>query len=120
MNRIKQTCALLLAIVLILGVALQPGIGGVFAENTEKTEQTEQITDLAAEPAAEPTEETTPESAEADTLPNKEPSKEQNKHIDDICPECGEADGHAETCSKYTAKKTSYPWSKLADTEFAA
>lgn len=120
MNRIKQTCALLLAIVLILGVALQPGIGGVFAENTEKTEQTEQITDPAAEPAVEPTEETTPESAEADTLPNKEPSKEQNKHIDDICPECGEADGHAETCSKYTAKKTSYPWSKLADTEFAA
>ncbi len=123
MNRIKQTCALLLAIVLILGVALQPGIGGVFAENTEKTEkteQTEQITDLAAEPAAEPTKETTPESAEADTLPNKEPSKEQNKHIDDICPECGEADGHAETCSKYTAKKTSYLWSKLTDTDFAA
>ena len=65
MNRIKRTCALLLAIVLILGVAFQPGIGGVFAENTE---QTEQITELAMqageETAAEPATEATTQPAE--------------------------------------------------------
>lgn len=59
MNRIKRVCALLLAIMLAVGVALQPGIGGVFANKTEQTEQitepaTEPITEPMMEPAAEP------------------------------------------------------------------
>lgn len=37
MNRIKHKYTLLLAIMLILGLALQMGIGGVFAENEEAT-----------------------------------------------------------------------------------
>ena len=55
MNKIKRTCALLLAIVLTLGVALQSGIGGVFAEHTQETEQT---TEPTIEPATEPEDET--------------------------------------------------------------
>lgn len=55
MNQIKRTCALLLAIVLTLGVALQSGIGGVFAEHTQETEQ---ITEPTIEPIMEPEDET--------------------------------------------------------------
>ena len=55
MNQIKRTCALLLAIVLTLGVALQSGIGGVFAEHTQETEQ---ITEPTIEPIMEPKDET--------------------------------------------------------------
>lgn len=55
MNKIKRTCALLLAIVLTLGVVLQSGIGGVFAEHTQETEQT---TESTIEPATEPEDET--------------------------------------------------------------
>lgn len=199
MNRIKRTCALLLAIVLILGVAFQPGIGGVFAENTE---QTEQITELAmqageetaAEPATEATTQPAEESAaqpvpeskvetetagepdvpsfyeqlmacgsladfetllcaeensaaldalsqeelkqllghveeisaaiaeptEEDALLSEELLKKLNEHIIVICPECGEAGGHAETCSRYAAESADYPWAGLTDTEFAA
>ena len=199
MNRIKRTCALLLAIVLILGVAFQPGIGGVFAENTE---QTEQITELAtqageetaAEPATEATTQPAEESAaqpvpeskvetetagepdvpsfyeqlmacgsladfetllcaeensaaldalsqeelkqllghveeisaaiaeptEEDTLLSEELLKKLNEHIIVICLECGEAGGHAETCSQYAAESADYPWAGLTDTELAA
>lgn len=55
MNQIKRTCALLLAIVLTLGVALQSGIGGVFAEHTQETEQ---LTETTIEPTMEPEDET--------------------------------------------------------------
>lgn len=199
MNRIKRTCALLLAIVLILGVAFQPGIGGVFAENTEQTEQiTELATQAGEETAAEPATEATtqpavesaaqtvPESkvetetagepdvpsfyeqlmacgsladfetllcaeenraaldalsqeelkqllghveeisaaiaepTEEDALLSEELLKKLNEHIIVICPECGEAGGHAETCSQYAAESADYPWAGLTDTELAA
>lgn len=105
MNRMKRNCALLLTIVLILGMAFQPGIGGVFAEHTEKTGQiTEPVAETATESAAEPTTEPATEPTEADTLPNEEPSKKPDEHTSDICPECGEAAGHAKTCSQYTVE----------------
>lgn len=227
MNSIKRSCALLLAIVLALGVALQPGIGGVFAENTE---QTEQVTEPAAEPAEEPTTEPAAEPevkagtngelpvlsfyeqlmacgsladldalmraeentaaldaltqeelkqllerveeiyaaieqpTEADALLKEELLKELNEHIIvicpecageggvhnegcsalapvctcggeggahteecplyvpavTVCPECGEADGHGETCSQYAAEPVRFPWTELTDPELAA
>lgn len=199
MNRIKRTCALLLAIVLILGVAFQPGIGGVFAENTEQTEQIAELApqadeETAAEPATEATTQPAVESAaqtvteskvetetagepgvlsfyeqlmacgsltdfeallcaeentaaldalsqeeleqllehvekmsaaiaeptEEDTLLSEELLKKLNEHVIVICPECGEADGHAETCSRYAAGSADYPWAGLTDTELAA
>ena len=198
MNRIKRTCALLLAIVLILGVAFQPGIGGVFAENTEQTEQIAELApqageETAAEPATEATTQPAVESAaqtvteskvetetagepgvlsfyeqlmacgslidfeallcaeentaaldalsqeeleqllehvekisaaiaeptEEDTLLSEELLKKLNEHIIVICPECGEANGHAETCSQYKAEDGDYVWAALTDTELA-
>ena len=256
MNRIKQSCALLLAFLLALGVALQPGIGEVFAENTVQTEQieekateltteltaesdeklttestaerttesttenttesttenaTESTTENATESAAEsttesakepttesttesveePTTESTAESAEepttesvaepateshdpsfyeqlmacgsladfdaimrdkensaapdvltqeemeqllghleeiyagiaepteAETLLKEELLNELNERIMVICPECGEAGGHAETCSQYAENPADYSWAELADREFA-
>lgn len=198
MNRIKRTCALLLAIVLILGVAFQPGIGGVFAENTEQTEQIAELApqageETAAEPATETTTQPAVESAaqtvteskvetetagepgvlsfyeqlmacgsltdfeallcaeentaaldalsqeeleqllehvekisaaiaeptEEDTLLSEELLKKLNEHIIVICPECGEANGHAETCSQYKAEDGDYVWAALTDTELA-
>lgn len=227
MNSIKRSCALLLAIVLALGVALQPGIGGVFAESTE---QTEQIAEPTAEPSAEPATEPAAEPegkaetngglpvlsfyeqllacgsladfdalmraeentaaldaltqeewkqllerveeiyaaieqpTEADALLKEELLKKLNDHIivicpecageggvhkegcsalapvcscggEDgahtegcplyvptaaVCPECGEADGHGETCSQYKAEDGGYAWAALTDTELAA
>ncbi len=169
MNRIKRICALLLAIVLILGVVFQPGIGGVFAENTEQTEQitestTQAVTEATTQPAEEPivlsfyeqlmacgslddfdtllrAEKNTAaftaltreelkqllerveeisaaiaEPTEADTLLKEELLKELNEQIPVICPECGETDGHAETCSQYKAEDGDYVKAALTDT----
>lgn len=70
MNRIKRACALLLAVILALGVAFQPGIGGAFAESTERSEQ---VTAPATEPA---TESTTEPATEPETGPATEPATE--------------------------------------------
>ncbi len=129
MNRIKRFCALLLALVLVLGVVIQPGIGGVFAEDAEQTEQvaeptTEPTMEPTTEPAStlEPTTEpaSTPEPTEADTLLKEELPKEQDEHVLVICPECGVAGGHGETCSQYKTEDDDYVWASLTDTELAA
>lgn len=54
---------------------------------------------------------------EADTLLKEELQNKLNEHIIVICPECGEANGHAPTCSQYVA---SYSWAELTDAELAA
>ncbi len=60
MNRIKRPCALLLALLLTLGVALQPIIGGAFAEEPEQTEQTAELAAAQIEePVGEPVEKAT-------------------------------------------------------------
>ncbi len=65
MNRIKRTCALLLAVVLTLGVAFQPAIGGVFAEHRDTEEQSMDATlgpeiEIKPDVETEPMDETEP------------------------------------------------------------
>ncbi len=233
MNRIKQVCALLLAVVLILGLVLQPGIGGVFAEDTEPTEQItepelEPTPEMEPVPETEPTPEPVPEEepepieeppmlslyeqlmacvslaefdallraeenaaaldaltqeergrlsarveqlyaevaapSEADTLlkdalletlipsnpvicpacggadgihqegcsalaPVCACGAADGAHTEDcplyvpaaeVCPECGEAESHQETCSQYVAEPAIFPWSEWTDGELAA
>ncbi len=102
MNRIKRFCALLLAVVLVLGVALQPGIGGVYAENPE---QDEQIQEPSAEPITEPAEEPTMEPMTEPTLePTAEPAVEPM----------------AEPALEPAAEPAGFPWEGMTDSEFAA
>lgn len=94
MNRIKRACTLLLAIVLALGAVLEPGIGGVYAENLEQTEQMDELIEDpveliedSSEPVVEPTglvvesaemvvEPTTEPATEPETEPTAEPETE--------------------------------------------
>lgn len=81
MNKIKRTCALLLAVALILGVVMQSGIGGVLANNMDgTTEQTGTVSEQS-EPVSEPvtmpvTEQITEPVTEPITEPVTEPAEE--------------------------------------------
>lgn len=81
MNKIKRTCALLLAVALILGVVIQSGIGGVLANNMDgTTEQTGTVSEQS-EPVSEPvtmpvTEQITEQITEDVTEPVTEPITE--------------------------------------------
>jgi len=81
MNKIKRTCALLLAVALILGVVIQSGIGGVLANNMDgTTEQTGTVSEQS-EPVSEPvtmpvTEQITEPVTEPITEPVTEPAEE--------------------------------------------
>jgi len=72
MNRTKRACALLLAIVLVLGIVIGPGIGGVFAEEiTEPIEENAEPVEEITEPVEEIT-----EPVEEVTEPMPEPAPE--------------------------------------------
>lgn len=54
---------------------------------------------------------------EADTLLKEELLKKLKEYITDVCPECGEIDGHTKDCSRYVEE---YLWLELTDAELAA
>ncbi len=126
MNRIKRICALLLAIVLILGAALQPGIGQVFAESTGKTEQSTQPT---AEPTTESTAESTTEpTAEPATEPTAEPAAEPTAEptaelaAEPAAESTAEptAEPVTEPTAEPAAEPAGFPWEGMTDEAFAA
>ncbi len=122
MNRIKRYCALLLAIVLLLGVALQPKIGEVYAESAEQTEQSTQSTseptteptiEPTIEPTAEPTTEPTIEPTTEPTIePTTEPTTEPMTEL--------ATQPTPEPVSEPAAEPAGFPWEGMDDQAFAA